>query len=104
MFDSLRKIWRLAPHAILALALVLGWSTSALADWPPADGRGSCAVTKQTNVEAKMRDGVVLRADVYRPATKDLVPVILMRTQYGKAAAQVAPSRFQSPDWYASHC
>ena len=51
-----------------------------------------------------MRDGVILRADVYRPKTDVAVPVILMRTQYGKDVAQVQPSRFQSPDWFASHC
>jgi putative CocE/NonD family hydrolase len=51
-----------------------------------------------------MRDGTVLRADVYRPTTSDPVPVILMRTQYGKTGAQVQPSRYQSPDWFASHC
>ncbi len=72
--------------------------------WPPAGGRGSCTVTKETNVEARMRDGVILRADVYRPQTANPVPVILMRTQYGKEAAQVQPSRFQTPSWFASHC
>jgi len=51
-----------------------------------------------------MRDGTVLRADVYRPRTNDPVPVILMRTQYGKAGAQAAPARYQPPDWFASHC
>ena len=51
-----------------------------------------------------MRDGVVLRADVYRPKTSDAVPVILMRTQYGKTGAQVEPSRYQTPDWFRSHC
>ena len=51
-----------------------------------------------------MRDGVVLRADVYRPESNSAVPVILMRTQYGKEAAQVQPARFQTPQWYASHC
>ncbi|MFI6365531.1 CocE/NonD family hydrolase [Nocardia sp. NPDC050630] len=51
-----------------------------------------------------MRDGTVLRADVYRPQTTDPVPVILMRTQYGKAAAQIQPSRYRTPDWFASHC
>ncbi|HTI77766.1 MAG TPA: CocE/NonD family hydrolase [Mycobacterium sp.] len=50
-----------------------------------------------------MRDGTVLRADVYRPRTTDAVPVILMRTQYGKSDAQ-AGSRYQPPDWFASHC
>ena len=51
-----------------------------------------------------MRDGIVLRADVYRPASSRSVPVILMRTQYGKEAAQVQPSRCQRPDWFTSHC
>jgi hypothetical protein len=55
-------------------------------------------------VPAKMRDGVTLRADVYRPKTAEPVPVILMRTQYGKTAAQVQPARFQTPNWFASHC
>ncbi|HEX5144212.1 MAG TPA: CocE/NonD family hydrolase [Mycobacterium sp.] len=51
-----------------------------------------------------MRDGTVLRADVYSPKTSDVVPVLLMRTQYGKSGAQVQTARFQSPDWFASHC
>jgi len=88
----------------LSLWLALTWSTPAHAEWPPVEGRGACSVIKQSNVEARMRDGVILRADVYRPQTSDPVPVILMRTQYGKAAAQVQPARFQTPDWYASHC
>ncbi|MDT5359005.1 MAG: uncharacterized protein QOC69_767, partial [Mycobacterium sp.] len=71
--------------------------------WPQDPGRGPCAVTKQDNVPATMRDGTVLRADVYRPQSQESVPVILMRTQYGKAGAQAA-SRYQSPDWFASHC
>jgi len=72
--------------------------------WPPAGGRGPCGVSKQTDVAATMRDGTVLRADVYRPSAPTAVPVILMRTQYGKTGAQVQPSRYQSPDWFASHC
>ena len=39
-------------------------------------------VTK--DVEAKMRDGVVLRADVARPKEKGKFPVLLIRTPYGK--------------------
>jgi putative CocE/NonD family hydrolase len=71
--------------------------------WPPDAGRGPCQVTKQSDVPATMRDGTVLRADVYRPTTTDRVPVILMRTQYGKDGAQ-AGDRYQPPDWFASHC
>ena len=61
-------------------------------------------MTKTANVAVPMRDGVTLRADVYRPATSAAVPVILMRTQYGKDAAQVQPLRYQRPDWFASRC
>jgi len=70
----------------------------------PPSGAGPCTVTKTANVAVPMRDGTTLRADVYRPATSQAVPVILMRTQYGKAAAQDQPSRYQRPDWFASHC
>ncbi len=74
------------------------------APWPPADGRGACEVDKQPDVPATMRDGVVLKSDVYRPRTTDPAPVILMRTQYGKDAAQIQPYRYRPPDWFASHC
>lgn len=36
------------------------------------------------NVEARMRDGVILRADVYRPAADGTYPVLLQRTPYSK--------------------
>ena len=61
-------------------------------------------MTRTADVVVSMRDGTTLRADVYRPATSQAVPVILMRTQYGKEAAQVQPLRYQRPDWFASHC
>jgi uncharacterized protein len=91
-----------------AAALVLGacsadGSGTATGPRPPDPGRGPCAVTKQADVPATMRDGTILRADVYRPKTSDPVPVILMRTQYGKDDAQ-AGDRYQPPDWFASHC
>src|SRR5262245_6919586 len=38
----------------------------------------------EKNVEATMRDGVVLRADVYRPDTQERLPVLLQRTPYSK--------------------
>src|ERR1700716_2567618 len=80
-----------------------GADASASSPFPAAAGRGPCAVTTETDVPATMRDGTVLRADVFRPRTTDAVPVILMRTQYGKSGAQ-AGSRYQPPDWFASHC
>ena len=41
-------------------------------------------VILEKNVEARMRDGVVLRADVYRPDTVERLPVLLERTPYSK--------------------
>jgi putative CocE/NonD family hydrolase len=42
------------------------------------------SVRIDTNVEMKTRDGVVLRADVYRPDIASPVPAIAMRTPYDK--------------------
>src|SRR5216684_4259668 len=42
------------------------------------------AITVIRNVEAKMRDGVTLRADVYRPKAEGRYPVLLVRTPYDK--------------------
>ena len=44
----------------------------------------SYEVTIEHNVTAKMRDGVVLRADVYRPKADGKFPVLLQRTPYNK--------------------
>ena len=90
--------------SVLAMSGCAGEHPGAVSrPFPAGAGRGPCAVTKETDVAATMRDGTVLRADVYRPRTSDPVPVILMRTQYGKSGAQ-AGSRYQPPDWFASHC
>jgi uncharacterized protein len=42
------------------------------------------AVTIEHGVEAKMRDGTTLRADIYRPKTDGDFPVLLQRTPYDK--------------------
>ena len=44
----------------------------------------STSVASQTNVEIPMRDGMVLRADVYRPSGGGRHPVLLQRIPYGK--------------------
>ena len=42
-------------------------------------------VIVEYNVPAKMRDGVELKADIYRPASPGKYPVLLQRTPYSKA-------------------
>ena len=41
-------------------------------------------VIVERGVPAKMRDGVVLRADIYRPKADGQFPVLLQRTPYDK--------------------
>ncbi len=41
-------------------------------------------VVVERNVPAKMRDGVTLRADIYRPKAEGKFPVLLVRTPYDK--------------------
>jgi uncharacterized protein len=42
-------------------------------------------VTVDRGVTAKMRDGVILRADIYRPKAEGKFPVLLQRTPYNKS-------------------
>ena len=89
---------------VLAVLAACGADRPPVSPFPAATGRGSCAVDTERDVGATMRDGVVLRADVYRPRSSEPVPVLLMRTQYGKSGAQTSPERYEPPDWFASHC
>ncbi len=55
-----------------------------------ADTR-AVGVQVERNVAAKMRDGVVLRADVSRPDRGGPYPVLVMRTPYGKQGKKFDP-------------
>ena len=46
--------------------------------------RVSTSVSSQTNVPTPMRDGAILRADVYRPSGAGSYPTLLQRIPYGK--------------------
>lgn len=104
---SPRAALRRGVALLATISLVAGCGQSGgpvpQSPFPPQAGRGPCTVTKQSDVAATMRDGTRLRADLYRPSQSP-APVILMRTQYGKSGAQTEPSRYESPDWFASHC
>jgi putative CocE/NonD family hydrolase len=54
-----------------------------------AEASINCDAVIELNAEAKMRDGVVLRADIYRPREPGKYPVILVRTSYNRALAQL---------------
>jgi putative CocE/NonD family hydrolase len=55
----------------------------------------------ERDVAAPMRDGVVLRADVYRPDTPEPLPVLLQRTPYGKGYAETSFALMAAERGYA---
>lgn len=66
----------------------------------PVLAPGYSDVTLERDVECRLSDGVVLRADVYRPATEVSLPVLLMRLPYGKTSGG-ANWGYAHPAWYA---
>src|SRR5882672_4344476 len=51
----------------------------------------SYEISFESNVPVKMRDGVTLRADIYRPKTDEKLPVLLTRTPYDKTRNWIKP-------------
>jgi putative CocE/NonD family hydrolase len=62
---------------------------------------GYADVTLERDIDCRLSDGTVLRADVYRPAAEVSLPVLLMRLPYGKTTAG-ANWGYAHPAWYAS--
>jgi hypothetical protein len=50
----------------------------------PVNGQTATDIVIERNVAMKTRDGVTLRADIYRPAGDGKYPVLLQRTPYSK--------------------
>ncbi len=50
------------------------------------EGAGALGIITETDVAVPMRDGVVLRANVFRPDGEGPYPGLLLRTPYGKPA------------------
>ena len=62
---------------------------------------GLSEVTLERDVPCRMRDGVTLFADVYRPRGEGPFPVIVMRLPYDKT--QAGNITYSDPSWYARH-
>ena len=45
---------------------------------------GTLSIVKEENVAVPMRDGIILRANVFRPSGEGQYPSLLLRTPYGK--------------------
>ena len=61
--------------------------------------RCSISVDIEHNLPVPMRDGIILRADVYRPRDAGPLPVLLLRIPYDKRVAQ--SYCYETPIWYA---
>jgi predicted acyl esterase len=53
----------------------------------PTSGKETYEVTVEQNVAAEMRDAIALRASVYRPKAEGKLPILIVRTPYGKAGS-----------------
>ena len=83
------KISIVRRHALLiaaigGAALIAAAPSRTRAQAPAATTAQKYDVTVERDVAAKMRDGVTLRADIYRPKADGKFPVLLERTPYNK--------------------
>ena len=79
---------RAASRSVFAFGFALGigflsWPHPVAAQTEPAST--SIDIVIQHDVPLKMRDGITLYADIYRPKSSGKFPVILMRTPYDKS-------------------
>jgi len=65
----------------------------------PVLARREYDVTIEQGILMKTRDGVALRADIYRPLAKGKFPVLLKRTPYGKNIPAGPSDRRRGVDW-----
>jgi uncharacterized protein len=64
---------------------LIGFALLVLVCAIPLFAAGSYPVKIERNVEVKMRDGVILRGDIFRPDAEGKFPVLLQRTPYRRA-------------------
>src|SRR6516164_11251646 len=78
----------LLPFMTAAFLAVGPYASEARAQAAPTNAPVKYEVTVERNVAAKMRDGVTLRADIYRPQAPGKFPVLLERTPYDKRTGE----------------
>jgi putative CocE/NonD family hydrolase len=67
----------------------------------PGNAFEAAGIIAEQNVAITMRDGVTLRANLFRPAPGGPVPALVLRIPYNKDAAQTYV--YAHPAWYARH-
>lgn len=79
----MRDFSRIRLRTSLSLQLA---ATVVAIGFSPFICQGDDAITIERDVAVPMRDGTVLRANVFRPSTGGPYPVLVWRTPYGKSA------------------
>ena len=99
-----RPLWGMPMKIWMPLAVALTFSASAGAAPPPVIHWDESKLSQpqyptrlDANVKVKMRDGVYISTDIYRPAAEGKFPVIIWRTPYGKNREQ----HDKECKWYA---
>ncbi len=77
-------------------------STVSLSSESMESQRGPFKVVRDDDLAMTTRDGVILRADVYRPEALGPYPVLVRRTPYGKRSNDLAAD-FSEAHYFASH-
>lgn len=77
--DLMITFRRILVRIFLACPAVIFWAESAF------------SMQSERNVAVPMRDGVILRADVFRPDEPGSYPVLVLRTPYDKAGPKPEP-------------
>ena len=65
-----------------------------------ANSEGEYRVIIERNIDVPMRDGTILRADVWRPDADGQFPVLIERTPYDKTGS--SESNLGAGEFYAS--
>ena len=101
----LRNLERTTSVKTLIVVLAMASALTCLVAGPAAFAQQSsstCTYTESVDVPARMRDGTILRSNVFTPNEPGTYPVILLRLPYDKDLAQTIV--YATPGFYASQC
>ena len=102
-------VWRRSAVAVTAIVGVLGGfapddrtGIKASQAAAPQTEAPACTSTVQNDVATPMRDGTILRSNVYTPDGAGPFPILLVRTPYNKD--RPFNSAYGAPDVWAGRC
>ena len=100
---SVRVRGTIAAALFLSLAGSLGLSQrGGDTAQAPAAAKPECTFTVQNDVATPMRDGTVLRSNVYTPDGPGPYPILMVRTPYNKD--RPFNGAYGAPDAWAGNC